>query len=405
MSKIKPSELLKEVSLLYVEDDEGVKESLAGLLKRYLREVYTASNGEEGLMAFMEFKPDMVVSDIRMPVMDGLEMAKHIKEVSPETPILFITAFSDIDYLLKALEIGAEGYITKPLNFNLLYKKLNFFAENIVNRRRLQEYNRILSMLIDEYSSPVAMLEGNRIKLSNRAFREVFGDITYIEEICGKVATDQRECESIDLSKDRFIICLSLGEVEVYYEVQKKDVGKFRILYFTDITEFRSKIFTDDLTQVYNRKYMHVLERNMIGKRVCLVMCDIDNFKSINDTYGHREGDRVLSEMGRLLKGTLRRTDVVVRYGGEEFLILLSNVESSQTAYYIVENLRKKVASIRVGERPVSCSFGISCGEINSRGDFIRLVEEADKALYEAKRLGKNRTEVYTSHTLNDSPR
>ncbi len=391
--KIKPDPALKEISVLYVEDEEMIRDVFSTLIKRYVKELYTAGDGGEGLEKFLDRKPDIVISDIRMPVLNGLEMADRIKQLSPETPIIFITAFSDTDYLRKALEIGVEGYITKPIDRNLLLKKLNFLGKSIVNKRKIDKYHRLIGMILDENDIPIMLLEDNRILISNKAFNRLFGYVSTIEEFKRRILKDS-ECDDFSKSRQKQILCIERDGVEYVFETTAKAIDTYVLVYFKDITEYRKEILIDELTGVFNRKYLKILERKILGKNVCLSMCDIDNFKSINDTYGHIVGDRVLRKVASILRGNLRSSDVVIRYGGEEFLIFLDGVSDVNIAGSVVENLRVKIERDVFAEgAKVSCSFGVGCGYISNPKDLRTLIEKVDGALYEAKRKGKNRVE------------
>ncbi|WP_456381670.1 diguanylate cyclase, partial [Persephonella sp.] len=391
--KIKPSEALKEITVLYVEDEEAIREVFSLLLKRYVKELFLASNGQEGLDIFKAKKPDIVISDIRMPVMDGLEMAEKIKEISPDTHIILITAFSDIDYLKRALEIGVEGYIMKPVNKTSLLKKLNFLAEAIVNKKEAEEYLHLLNLILDEQHDPVVLLEEDRIIISNRVFRDIFGEVKDMNGLKDRLL-DSPECDNFSQSIGRQIICTEKDGLDMFFEVITKKAGKYVLIYFKDITEYRKETLVDELTGVYNRKYLRILEKKIMGLRICVIMCDIDNFKQINDTYGHLKGDEVLVKVAQTLKSSLRGSDVIIRYGGEEFLIYLNDVQKAEVAYSIAESLRKKINEIYYDEgKKLSCSFGVGCSYISGSDDFRYLLSKTDKALYQAKLKGKNRTE------------
>lgn len=100
-----------EPRILYVEDDAAAREQIIHLLKRRGREVIEAENGKEGLALFRQYRPDMVVTDIRMPVMDGLTMAKEIKAISREAKIIVTTAFTDISFLMDAIDVGIDQFL------------------------------------------------------------------------------------------------------------------------------------------------------------------------------------------------------------------------------------------------------------------------------------------------------
>ncbi|NPA58044.1 MAG: diguanylate cyclase [Aquificae bacterium] len=152
----------------------------------------------------------------------------------------------------------------------------------------------------------------------------------------------------------------------------------------------------DQLTGIYNRySFEKFLEEEInraerYGTRFALIMFDVDNFKQINDTYGHQIGDRVLKELVKVVKSNIRKSDIFARWGGEEFMIL-APIKREEDAYKIAEKIRKKIESYHfdpVGR--ITVSLGIS---FYRKGDTIKsLVRRADAALYEAKKTGKNKT-------------
>ena len=130
------------------------------------------------------------------------------------------------------------------------------------------------------------------------------------------------------------------------------------------------------------------------GYEVSVIIYDIDNFKDYNDTYGHLFGDEVLKSMATTVKESVRKDDVVARFGGEEFIILFSRT-GEDVAYQKAEELRKKLSNITVNckdniiSRPVTVSMGVSTFPKFAENEF-ELIDSADQALYEAKRRGKN---------------
>ena len=157
---------------------------------------------------------------------------------------------------------------------------------------------------------------------------------------------------------------------------------------------------TDELTGLLNRREMKyrstlALEQAARSKQsVGLLVLDIDHFKKINDTFGHLEGDRVLKELGGLLKGFCRQTDFVSRFGGEEFLIMLPDTNKSDTELFC-QRLHKLIAQIKVGDIGLTVSIGVSISAKDI--SFTSLFTQADNAMYQAKTLGRNRTELYFS--------
>lgn len=114
--RVYDKELFKNITLLYVEDDLMTQEEVSFFLKRYVKELYVANNGVEGLELFKKHNPDMVITDIQMPIKNGLVMAEEIYKINPAVPIAVTTAYSDSEYLMNAIELGIDKYIIKPIN-------------------------------------------------------------------------------------------------------------------------------------------------------------------------------------------------------------------------------------------------------------------------------------------------
>ena len=125
-----------------------------------------------------------------------------------------------------------------------------------------------------------------------------------------------------------------------------------------------------------------------------MVVTDVDHFKKVNDNYGHKTGDEVLVAVAKTLKASIRITDFVGRYGGEEFVVLYTDVDEA-IAKTLAEKLRAAVAAIGVPV-PITASFGVCANAPPHAGDGEALIKAADDALYRAKREGRNR--VVASH-------
>ena len=154
----------------------------------------------------------------------------------------------------------------------------------------------------------------------------------------------------------------------------------------------------DPLTHALNRRAMlecledALLSHQRYGVVSSLVMIDIDNFKLINDSFGHREGDQVLVNLVKVLEKRVRSTDRVCRYGGEEFIVLLSNTDREQ-AYAVADSIRQYVESTHM---TVKCKATISCGvaEIRHDDSLAEWIHSADLALYAAKGFGRNQVQL-----------
>ncbi len=167
----------------------------------------------------------------------------------------------------------------------------------------------------------------------------------------------------------------------------------------------------DRLTNVFIRKFIEktfnsqLIKAETDNSEFAVIMCDIDRFKSVNDRFGHQKGDEVLRCVAEILKSNLRESDIVGRYGGEEFIALLPNTDHAN-ALTVSEKLRKAVedATLLGNEQPVTISFGISVyPEHGSTQE--ELIEKADQALYKAKDEGRNKSVIWNLHIGNNRKR
>ncbi|EOG4126752.1 butyrate response regulator transcription factor BumR [Campylobacter jejuni] len=120
------SQECKELIILVVEDEVKTRELMINILSERFSKVIGAQNGDEGLKKFKKFKPDLVITDIAMPIMDGLDMAREIKEISDDVPIVVLSAYSEKERLLRSIDIGIDKYLIKPIDIEELFKVLDY---------------------------------------------------------------------------------------------------------------------------------------------------------------------------------------------------------------------------------------------------------------------------------------
>lgn len=179
------SEALKKLTLLYVEDEEDIREQLSRFLKRRVGTLYTAANGKEGIEAFRQHHPDLVITDIEMPLMNGLEMAEVIREADGDVPIIVATAFNELKYFMKSIEVGVDKYVMKPVNTDVLMKALIKCATIVSQRRALVERSIVMEADLDlahdvqHYLLPKVLpdIPGINITASYHPIDKVGGDI------------------------------------------------------------------------------------------------------------------------------------------------------------------------------------------------------------------------------------
>lgn len=169
-----------------------------------------------------------------------------------------------------------------------------------------------------------------------------------------------------------------------------------------ELTDARREAAVDGLTGLYNRRAFDrrlnelIATTDSLDEGFCLLLLDIDDFKRINDSYGHMVGDKVLAEFARQIGKLTRRSDFLARYGGEEFALLLPGTRITN-AFTVAENIRSTLELVRLrrsgsGETlgAVTVSIGVACHRVDEAAE--DLLSRCDKALYRGKRLGRNRT-------------
>lgn len=170
--------VLKSLSLLYVEDDAATREELAMILEPWVGQLHVAADGQAGFELFKAKRPDIVVTDIQMPKVNGLAMSGQIRALVPEQPIVVVSAYNDVEYLFKAIELGIDQYITKPVNVALLLKKLSAMGNTILALRERELNHALLSQyrtLVDQSAIVCKFSPEGRITYVNDKLCEISG--------------------------------------------------------------------------------------------------------------------------------------------------------------------------------------------------------------------------------------
>lgn len=163
---------LAEISVLLVEDNESLRFLYSKILSKRVKNVYTAGNGQEGIDTFLKFKPELIVTDISMPVMDGLQMIKKIREIDPEVTSIIITAYSNVEYLLESIHLKVFNYLLKPIDsvrFQTTLDEVESFF------RRIKEKDQKIidqALRIDQLTKELAHKE-HLLEI----YRNIFGDL------------------------------------------------------------------------------------------------------------------------------------------------------------------------------------------------------------------------------------
>lgn len=432
-------EVLKTISVLYVEDENDVREFTSKLLTSLLRKVYVAQDGQEGLKIFEENKDDidLIISDINMPKMDGLSMCEAIKKINHEIPLVITSAHNDTNFLRRSIEIGVTTYAMKPIDLYQLMESIIKAMEPIILRKKLielnlsleskieQEINKIKSIL-DAQDNIIIVTNKEEITNVNKKFLDFFGVdnfdefikskkniFDFFQEEFGFITKEQITKQESwikyikDLHEiDRIVKIKSALEEEKIFAInvdyyENKDY--YYVFSLTDITKLKEKsnlleyqASHDKLTGLFNRNrfdeiYTKEIKRTKrYNNELSIIIFDIDDFKMVNDTYGHQIGDEVLKEIAKITLNGVREQDINVRWGGEEFLILLpqTNITGALTvASKIKSAIKEHIFTDK--SLKITASFGVS--QLLDEDDEVTLISRSDKLLYEAKKTGKDK--------------
>jgi diguanylate cyclase (GGDEF)-like protein len=428
---MKDIEILKEITVLYVEDDRQTRELYSENLKKRVKELYTAEDGHEGFNKYLEEKPDIIITDIQMPSSTGIEMARKIREIDENIPIIVTTAYNTVELLTESLHLDISGYLVKPINNKQLLSKLKTRAEAIIAKKEEDNKYKMLQAIINADSHLLAVTDLDEIIFANNTFMNFFN-----VEACSEFNKKYTKFVDIFMEQEEFIHKGQLKEGEDFMELMlrtpatKRNVIVFDFNKFTpkafylkltpidrknnkdiylctliDISlmtqekaQLQNKVYFDNLTNIYNRnKLDEVFEQELEHARryktpFSMILIDIDHFKSFNDTYGHLIGDEVLVKLAKTINKITRKTDTFGRWGGEEFIMVLPNT-TKENAAIVAEHLRLDVEKIK---HPIAggitASFGVAQYEEGDNEESLYI--KSDEALYKAKENGRNRVEI-----------
>lgn len=287
---------MAEINVLIIDDDKEVAAVLENTLREIGYNVWVVNEPKEGLNLLRSKPFTAVITEVHSSLMNGVEVVRNAHKISPEISVIVLTFYSFINAAIEAMEAGAYGYITKPLNTSEI---------RIILERAVERYFLFSSSAEKDYYAQLAVLDGLTGLYNRRYFKE--------------------------------LINLEFSRV-------KRNDSCFSVL-----------------------------------------MIDVDNFKMYNDTKGHPAGDELLKKAAQVFKNSLREVDLVCRYGGEEFIIMLSQTDK-KGAQLVAERLRVQISLYL----PATISIGVSAFPDDAQ-DSQSLIEKADVALYKAKQTGKNK--------------
>jgi diguanylate cyclase (GGDEF)-like protein len=330
--------------LLVVDDEPYILATLSILLKSADYEVITASSGEAAQQLFAQHPIDIILSDQKMPRMNGIELLEWVRIHHPRTVRLLMTGFAELENAVDAINRGQVfRYVFKPWKTEQLEETLETAARTFRLERRHDE-------LVHELQTMNEELE-RRVSVRTRELNEAMHDLEQKNKMLEKLA------------------------------------------------------LTDPLTGLPNRRAMDRLAERELRRRervpspIAIGIVDVDHFKNINDRFLLPGGDKVLVDLARVLQSSARNVDFVGRIGGEEFMIIApeTNLDGAEV---LGERIRTTVEGTTFTFQdqviPVRVSIGFAIAEADNQPDFDAMKHQASTALSEAKKSGRNRCLFFT---------
>jgi two-component system cell cycle response regulator len=444
--------------ILVVDDIEANVRLLEAKLSAEYYEVLTATDGVSGLAVAASEKPDIILLDVMMPGMDGFQVCRRLKEdpLTRHIPVVLVTALDGRSDRIQGLEAGADEFLTKPIDDVILFARvrsltrLKLVLDELRQRedsgRKLgviagaaarlagaggrvlvvddneRQAQRLASELAVEHR-PVIEADPEKAHLTARGPVDLvivngtakgFDGLRFAAQLRSNEAT--RHLPVLALvdpdDRQRAIKALEIGvndllskpidpeelAARVRTQIKRK---RYTDLLRSNLDQSLEAAVTDQLTGLHNRRYMTgqlsalVARAAQGGEPVAAMLVDLDHFKKINDSFGHDVGDEVLREFAVRLATNVRVADLPVRYGGEEFVVIMPGA-SLEAAERTAERIRLHVsgAPIRVsgGREVLNVTISIGVAATKGSGDTPEaLLKRADEALYEAKASGRNR--------------
>lgn len=461
--------------VLVADDDRLVRAIFADALREVGHDVAVAANGVEAL-ARLEAEPfDLLLTDLLMPEMDGLELLERAKQQFPALDVIVLTSVSTAEPAVRALRGGAFHYLVKPLDPEALQLEVHrclenrrLMAENAELRRYQQllgaaqritaclELDRLRPLAVDTLAAhaqaDAALLfrpATDRPGLELLAVRNLSTPQgTHLAELLWArhgatvlpatepLAADDlgalipasdaglRHVEHalfVPLRREGALLGVALllrrDEHRAFSAAHARDaafLGESVALALENAERYQQAQWIahlDALTGLYNARHLeHVVDREIRARLststpFSVLFMDLDHFKRVNDTHGHQIGSRVLVEMSRLLRRHTRETDVLIRYGGDEFVVILPDADT-ETAVRAAERIRVAVEAHRFLSREgLELRLTLCCGVSSwprhaaTREDMIH---RADMAMYHGKKAHRNA--VYEYDTLPTAP-
>jgi len=420
--------------VLVVDDDDDLRLLVRKALEQEGFAVNEVENGKEALDVFEQTQPDIILMDVTMPVMDGFAACEKLRQLpgGGKVPILMVTGLDDHDSIDKAYNAGATDFVTKPVNLLILRHRIRYMLranraidDLDISKDQLARTQQIARMGTWEWD-----IKTRQLHWSNEVYRifviepESLTDPykTFLDLVHPDDRKMVKKTINNDLLKNKqcgieYNILLP-GDFErtIYQEgrtIFNEDGEAIRVVgTIQDITERKKaeqKIkflaYYDRLTKLPNRLLFKerlgkaIADANRHGRSGAIIFLDLDNFKHINETFGHYTGDKLLKIAAKRIGDCLRNNDTAARLGGDDFGIIIEETHNLQDAALVARRIletMKQVIVIDGNEFYTNTSIGVSVYPLDGN-NVEMLMRNADAAMSRAKELGKNTYQFYTA--------
>jgi diguanylate cyclase (GGDEF)-like protein/PAS domain S-box-containing protein len=421
--------MTEKTKILIVDDNPNNRLAIRTILKGVDAELHEAGNGFDALTMAIENNYALILLDVQMPEMDGYEVCEQLRADArtADTPVIFLTAaYKENNDKMRGYSVGATDYLTKPLDDLILKAKVQVFLRLYWQYQQLQENVAALKLaaLVFESQQGIIITDADNIIIRvNKTFTTVTGYSS--EEAIGKNPGFLKSGRHDTDFYRGLWQCIQnsgtwQGEIwnrrkngEIYPEwliitpVENNGVITNYIGTMTDISEYktaeeqiRQLAFYDPLTALPNRRLLldrlqHSVDMHLRdSKLMAILMLDLDDFKLINDSFGHLAGDELLQQVATRLLERLRNIDLIARLGGDEFIVLLENITCADDAALVANNIITELSKpfyLLLGQKEVHISVSIGISLFKQHGTTPQeLMDHADAALYKAKDSGRN---------------
>jgi two-component system, cell cycle response regulator len=447
-------------AVLLVDDERFARTVYADYLRAAGYEVEVAADAEAALGLLGQRRFDVLLTDVILPGSSGLDLLAAAKELDPNLEVAVITALDKVDPAVRAMKSGASDYLVKPVTPEQLQLTVQrclstraLLAENKSLRAHLTLFEagqRIASTLDRDKLVPMALAAvASSCGSASAALLEraqdgawllsgahglEYGPASELLALCrpalerlgpeasarvdllpGNLTVLAPRAVLLPVTEDGAIVGAAAVLVAGELDAPGAEAAAYlcrnlglAIQNLGRLKQVEHLAYLDDLTHLYNTRYLEVaLDREIQGGRPFSVMfMDLDRFKDVNDKHGHLSGSRVLVEVARVLRSCVRDDDILVRYGGDEYVILLVGIDSGG-GLKVAERIRRAIEDHRFLSREgarvrITASIGLASFPEHAR-EKAEILDLADRAMYRGKRSSRN--VVYmASHDLPPVP-